>query len=193
MRTRITSTTTLAILFCIASLAVGQDSPIPRYRELPNFHQVKPSLYRGGQPKKGGLQLLKQIGIKTIISLRDDDERAKAEQAEARTIGLGYYNVPLSSFNRPADKTVAEVLALINTSENQPVYVHCERGSDRTGTIIAIYRIEHDGWTGEQAKAEAKRYGLGFWQVAMKDYIHDYYQRRQNLKNTAASQKPSRF
>ena len=195
MRTRITSTTTLAILFCIASFTVAQDSQTLRYRELPNLHEVNSSLYRGGQPKKGGLQILKQIGIKTIISLRDDDEQAKAEQAEARTIGLGYYNVPLSSFNRPRDKTVAEVLKLIDTSENQPVFVHCERGSDRTGTIIAIYRIEHDGWTSEQAKAEAKRYGLGFWQVAMKDYIHDYYQHRNNPKNAAASPqpKPDRF
>jgi hypothetical protein len=40
--------------------------------------------------------------------------------------------------------------------------------------------MEHDGWTGEQAKAEAKRYGLGFWQLKIKDYITDYFKRRSN-------------
>jgi protein tyrosine/serine phosphatase len=168
-------------------LAVSQT---PKHRELPNLHEVNSNLYRGGQPKKGGLELLRQLGIKTIISLRDDDERSKAEQAFARAVGLGYFNVPLSSFNRPPDKTVAEVLALINSPGNQPVFVHCERGSDRTGTIIAVYRIEHDAWTSEQAKAEAKRYGLGFWQVAMKDYIDDYYKRRTNTNESAASPQP---
>jgi protein tyrosine/serine phosphatase len=69
------------------------------------------------------------------------------------------------------------LLSLINAPENQPIFVHCRRGSDRTGTVIAIYRIDHDGWSSEQAKTEAKRYGMGFWVVGMKDYISDYYRR----------------
>jgi tyrosine-protein phosphatase SIW14 len=190
MNKRIAASVAFAIALCLCSVSIAQQDT--RYKELPNLHQVNSSLYRGAQPKKGGLQLLKQLGIKTILSLRDDDERSKAEEAEAKTIGLGYFSVPLSSFNRPPDKAVAEVLALINSSEYQPVFVHCERGADRTGTIVAIYRIEHDGWTSEQAKAEAKRYGLGFWQVSMKDYIHDYYERRANSRDDATQQKRAR-
>ena len=51
-----------------------------------------------------------------------------------------------------------------------------------TGAIIAVYRVEHDGWTSEQAKAEAKRYGLGFWQVKIKDYISDYSKHRKRMR-----------
>ena len=41
--------------------------------------------------------------------------------------------------------------------------------------VIAVYRISHEGWTGEQAKKEAKQYGMKMWQRRMKDYILDYY------------------
>ncbi|MGH9883591.1 MAG: fused DSP-PTPase phosphatase/NAD kinase-like protein [Pyrinomonadaceae bacterium] len=160
----------------LTRLGLGQDEP--RYKELPNFHQVNSQLYRGGQPKPGGIQKLNQLGIKTVINLRDDDERALAEEQEARAAGLTYFNIPFKTWGGPQDEQVERVLALIISPANQPVFIHCRRGSDRTGTIMAIYRIEHDGWTSEQAKAEANRFGMGFWQVKMKDYIRDYYQRR---------------
>ncbi len=79
--------------------------------------------------------------------------------------GLRYFNVPTGRLGRPSDERIESVLAIINASENQPVFVHCRRGADRTGTVIAIYRIEHDGWTSERAKAEANHYGMGFWHI----------------------------
>jgi protein tyrosine/serine phosphatase len=148
---------------------------------------VNSNLYRGGQPEIGGLEQLKKLGVKTIINLRDDDERARAEKAEAESMGFRYFNIPFASFDRPSDKAVDEVLKLIDTQENSPLFIHCKRGSDRTGTVIAIYRIEHDGWDGEKAKAEAKRYGMGFWQVGMKDYIHDYYDRKAQRGSDSSS------
>lgn len=161
---------------CFASISFAQSET--KYKELPNFYQINERLYRGAQPKHSGIQSLVRLGIKTVINLRDDDERARAEEEEARAAGLTYFNIPFKNLGRPTDEQVAQVLAILNASENQPVFIHCKRGADRTGTIIAIYRIEHDGWTGEQAKAEANSYGMRFWQRGMKDYINDYYQRR---------------
>ena len=171
--------TVFALLFA-SSLAHAQDEV--KYKELPNFHQVNATLYRGGQPQSAGFNRLASIGIKTVINLRETDEREKVEEKEARAAGLRYFNVPLDGLGRPSDEKVERVLSIINAPENQPVFVHCKRGADRTGTIIAVYRISHDGWTSEQAKVEAKRYGLSMWEVGMKDYIRDYYERRSGAK-----------
>jgi tyrosine-protein phosphatase SIW14 len=167
--------TALALLIA-ASATHAQDEV--KYKELPNFHKISAIIYRGGQPKEGGFGRLASLGIKTILNLRDADDRARAEEKEALAAGLLYFNVPLEGLSRPSDAQIEQTLAIINKPENQPVLVHCKRGSDRTGTVIAVYRISHDGWTSEQAKAEAKRYGLGFWEVGMKNYIRQYYERQ---------------
>jgi len=187
MKTRISLAAIFAFGFVLATLTAAQEQKETRYKELPNFHPVNSNLYRGGQPETGGLEQLKKLGVKTIINLRDDDERARAEKAEAESMGFRYFNIPFASFDRPSDKAVDEVLKLLTSQENSPLFIHCKRGSDRTGTVIAIYRIEHDGWDGEKAKAEAKRYGMGFWQVGMKDYIHDYYDRKAQRSTDASS------
>ena len=167
------------LIFVIAVCAQGvlcQNGA--KQKDLPNFYRVSDGLYRGGQPTEAGLKQLVQLRIKTVVNLRDDDERARVEGAATVAAGLRYFNFPLSNFNKPNNQEVAQILSIINAPENQPVFVHCKRGADRTGTVVAIYRIERDGWTGEQAKQEAEHFGLGFWQIRMKDYISDYYQRK---------------
>lgn len=163
------------LAFLAAPISTQEDR---RYKELPNFHKVNDMVYRGAQPKSGGLKLLKQLGIKTVVSLRDDDARAKQEEAGARMAELQYFNLPFERWGRPQDKEMEQVLSIINNPANQPVFVHCKHGADRTGVVIAVYRITHDGWTSQQAKAEAKRYGLKPWQIGMKDYIHDFHKRQ---------------
>ena len=165
----------LVILFTVlllASPALAEDDV--RYPELPNFHQVNAGLYRGAQPKADGMRKLAALGIKTIINLRAADERSRAEETEARAAGLRYFNIPMEGLSRPKDEQVERALAIINDAANQPVFVHCKRGADRTGTLIAIYRIMHDGWSSEDALREAKRYGMSWMEFGMKDYVRDY-------------------
>lgn len=165
-----------AALICLAATGVAQSEA--RYKGLPEFHQVNANLYRGAQPKQGGLRRLAELGIKTIVDLRGAGDRARAEEHEARALGLRYYNAPISWHGRPQDEQVERVLRIITAPENQPVFVHCAHGVDRTGLIVAIYRVARDGWTSAQAKAEAKRFGMHWWKFGLKDYIHDYYRRR---------------
>jgi len=174
----------LVICGCfILSLAGQQKSN----QELPNFHEVNSQLYRGGQPRSGGVKRLAQMGIKTIVNLRGEKDATRTEETQARAAGLRYFSIPLREWGRPTDEQVERILKVLNASENQPVFVHCRLGEDRTGLVVAIYRITHDGWTNEQAKAEAKKYGMHPWELGMKDYIHDYDKRRENLKSRAAA------
>jgi tyrosine-protein phosphatase SIW14 len=163
------------VLACLVAVGSPSFAQEPRYAELPNFHKVGERLYRGAQPGKDGVKKLAELGVKTIIDLRGDGDRANTEKIAAEQAGLKYYNFGLSNFGRPGDEQVKQILAIIDAPENGPVFLHCRRGSDRTGTIVAVYRISHDGWNGERAIAEAKQYGLSWVEVGMKNYIADYY------------------
>jgi len=174
MRHRIVRLITASFsILVLASAALSQSEDV-RIKELPNFHKVNQGLYRGAQPREGGFQQLATRGIKTILNLRAADERERAEAVETRAAGLGYFNIPMEGLDRPTDAQIESAMKIINDKANQPVFVHCKHGADRTGMVIAIYRITRDGWSTEEALREAKRYGLSFFQFRMKDYIKDY-------------------
>ncbi len=155
--------------------------------DLPNLFQVNSNLYRGGQPTEAGIGTLAKLGIKTVIYLRDGKELAKAEEKWATEAGMNFIHEPEKNWRKPKRASIERVIERLDLAENQPVFVHCRRGADRTGTVIAIYRILRDGWTGKQANAEAKKFGFGWWQIRMKDFINDYY--RDFRKNGVAKLK----
>jgi protein tyrosine/serine phosphatase len=172
----------------VALLAsAGQSQTASALAELPNFSKVSDRLYRGAQPTEEGFRKLKELGITTVINLRAEDELGLGEKETVERLGLRYHNVGLPGLSRPTDEQVARVLAIIDASEDGPVFIHCRRGSDRTGTIVAVYRISHEGWTGEKALAEAKRYGLSWAEFGMRRYISDYYERQSKAKQSAAT------
>ena len=162
----------LVVLALLVSVSAAQSEV--HYKELPNFRKVQEHMYRGGQPLPGGLKRLAEMGVKTVINLRGEDAGTRAEAAEAKTLGLRYYAVPMPGLSRPADAQVKQVMALVNDPENWPVFVHCKHGADRTGTIVACYRISKEGWTDGRALAEARQYGMSWMEFGMRNYISDY-------------------
>lgn len=175
----------LTILICLGITVNGQvalpsvarpnlDSLI-NVKDVPNLYKINANLYRSGQPTEAGIKALAKMGVKTIIDLRDDNDRSRREETWVKAAGLRFINIPLSNIFGPKDSKIDEILNEIARSENHPVFIHCKRGADRTGTVIAVYRISRDGWTGKQANTEAKKFGFGWWQFWMKDYINDYY------------------
>ena len=167
----------VAVLLIFAPAVHAQDTGVAA-KQLPNFGRVNERLYRGGQPGKEGIKKLARLGVNTIINLRDDDQNAVAEEAAAKAAGLRYFNVPFKELGRPSDADVDRVLSLIDAKDNGVVFVHCHKGEDRTGMIVALYRITHDNWTDDEAIHEAKQFGMKFWQVGMKRYISDYFRKR---------------
>jgi uncharacterized protein (TIGR01244 family) len=166
----------LVTVALLASLSLAQTEP--SYKELANFHKVSDTLYRGGQPAKDGVKKLAELGIKTIVNLRGEDENSRAEQKEAEAAGLRYFSISMPGLSRPTDKQIERALEIINNPENGPIFVHCKRGSDRTGTVIAAYRISREGWTDERAISEARKHGMSFMEFGMRNFISDYYRRQ---------------
>jgi|SRR5579884_1379471 len=152
MAKKLATTLCVLVLACSAAMAAVD-------RNLPNFGVVAPGLYRGAAPTDAGLAKLKQMGVKTIVDLRIAPHTVKAEAAEARKMGFQFVNLPMGA-EPPTKKQVATFLALAGGAPASPIYVHCQHGADRTGTMVGIYRETHDHWTFERAYAEMRHYGF---------------------------------
>lgn len=160
----------LLLVVCPWVVAQVYDS----YKELPKLIHVNDQLMRGAQPRPGGIQRLSELGVKTIINLRGTDSRTRSDEAEAKSLGLTYINVPLPVWGRPENEKVQRVLEIISAPDTGRVFVHCKDGVDRTGMIVALYRITKEGWEPNKATAEATRAGMRRYQYWKRDYINDY-------------------
>src|SRR5829696_675154 len=122
---RISAAVLLLMSFTIDAKAADE------YPELPRIHQVSEQLYRGAQPLRGGIRRLAELGINTIINLRGTDAHTRADEAEARSLGLNYFNIPLPVWGRPNDADVRRVMEIISAAESGRVFIHCKDGVDR--------------------------------------------------------------
>lgn len=142
---------------------------------LPNFHRVSARLFRGGRPTRGGMAELERLGVRTIVDLRDRSGISSAERNQARAHRIRYHRIPLGTLRGPSRATMDRVLQILADPESGPVYVHCRRGSDRTGTVIACHRIANDGWTAEEAIGEAREYGMIKIEFLKRVFIRQFY------------------
>jgi protein tyrosine/serine phosphatase len=111
------------------------------------------------------------MGIKVDLDLREASGATKVEKEQAEKLGMKYVNIPMKPFSAPTNDAVERALALLGQARPGPVFVHCRRGKDRTGVVIACYRIRHDGWSNQQALDEAKKLGMSFAERGMRAYI----------------------
>jgi tyrosine-protein phosphatase SIW14 len=186
---------TLFQILAVTSVAAGakraSDATISG---VPNFHRVNAGIYRGGQPTAQGWTGLRQLGVRTVIDLRREGEQehsVKAEQQAVEAAGMHYVSVPLKGIVAPSDANISKVLALLESGETGPVFVHCREGVDRTGTVIACYRIAHDNWKNQAALDEAKSYGMHWAEVGLKSYVLRFSGPPQTVAVEAASAEAS--
>ncbi len=165
----------LATVLCAAAVPACGGVPAKASPTDPagNFSQVTPNLYRGGRPDQPGVAALKQMGVKTIIDLENDDAAVATEQSWAQQDGLLFIHEPMNGLETPKDAEVDDILSKINDPNLQPVYVHCMQGHDRTGLIIALYRVFDMGWTPKDAHDEMMALGFNSLLIAMNSYFEN--------------------
>jgi uncharacterized protein (TIGR01244 family) len=177
----------LTLVFALAPLWAGP----PDVLDAPgvhNFHQVGDHVYRGAQPTHLGFTNLAKLGVRTVVDLREGREVRGGEKNIVESAGMHYVHIPLDGLKAPTDQQIATVFAILNDPSGWPVFVHCRRGADRTGTVIACYRIAHDGWDNQKALSEAKMHGMSSLEMAMKQYILHFEPPR---KSAQADVKPA--
>jgi tyrosine-protein phosphatase SIW14 len=142
---------------------------------IANFGRLNDAYYRGEQPIGRDYADLAAIGIRTVIDLQaDGDNRDEAGLVESA--GMTFYRIPMTTHVPPTAAQLAQFMSIVNDPAHQPVYVHCKGGKHRTGVMSAVYRMEHDGWTAEQAFSEMKRYEFGadFLHAEFKRFVYGY-------------------
>jgi protein tyrosine/serine phosphatase len=165
----------MVVVLGVLSVAQVKQSDNLSGIRIKNFGCVNENYYRGAQPEGRDYADLAALGVKTIIDVHEHGP--KGEQQMAERAGLKFYRIPLNEMAAPTPEQAAEFLKLVNDPENQPVFVHCAGGRHRTGTLTAIYRETHDGWTADQAFEEMKRYEFlkNGDHSRLKDFVYDYH------------------
>ncbi len=123
----------------------------------PNLHKVSDTLYRGAQPTKEGFENLKKLGVKTVVNLRDHH----SDEALLQRAGLHYVSIPMDTLDIKT-QTVVDFLRVAVDPNAAPVFVHCQYGADRTGTMVAAYRMVVQDWEQDWAIREMTRGGFGY-------------------------------
>jgi tyrosine-protein phosphatase SIW14 len=167
------SSRTRILLFVLGAPAFAGSS-VPGIK---NFYQVDEHVYRGAQPSDDGFKYLAKIGVKTVIDLREADERSDAEERVVTAGGMKYVNVPMTGLTPPSGTEITRILGILEESATGPVFVHCKRGADRTGAVIASYRIDHDHWDNARALSEAMDRGMSFFQFPRQIYVRNFHPR----------------
>lgn len=127
---------------------------------LPNFYKVSKDLYRGAQPTAEGMKELEKLGIKTVINLR----AMHSDRDEIKGTTLAYEHINITTLNIE-DKHVIHFLQIVTDPNRTPVFVHCQHGSDRTGTMCAVYRIIIQDWSKDEAIEEMTKGGFGYHSI----------------------------
>lgn len=127
--------------------------------DLDNFHDVgkRGLIFRGAQPTEEGIRKLKaEYNILTIINLRDKKEIAHSAEIERE--GMDLKHIPMNWQTPSIDQAEEFVtFALHQIKHKRPFFVHCYRGAERTGAMIAILKLvlrwgnsEDEGTTAEE-------------------------------------------
>ena len=134
--------------------SIGKHIPVPG---IVNFGEVTPTLYRGGQPSREGLEALAKMRIDVVVNASGSQN--DTEGKVVNHLGMQYvairWHCPF-----PKDKTFVRFLKLVHDNPGKKIFVHCRLGDDRTGMMIAAYRMAFEGWTAQQALKEMHEFGF---------------------------------
>lgn len=123
---------------------------------IDNWYKVDAKVYRSAQPDAEGMKDAERFGIQNVLSLRNyhsDDDGAIGTT-------LKIFRVKMEAGDIQDGQIVAALRAIRNAEG--PILVHCMQGSDRTGAVIAMYRIVFSNWSKDAAIDEMVNGGYGF-------------------------------
>ena len=148
----------LLVLFCFFEFGFAQQENFEKIasKHFKNMYKINDVLYRSEQPSKKGFKEVEGLGIGTVLNLR----RLKDNSKKAKGINLEQKHIPIKTKELNYQEII-DALKIIKKAK-EPVLVHCWHGSDRTGTVVAAYRIIIENWTKEKAITEFTNATFGY-------------------------------
>ena len=150
-------------LLLLAAAGYGQTPQAEKIElpgsELSNFYRIDEGVYRSDQPTAADFRALEQYGIREVLNLRnfhsDDDEAAGTSLVLHRL---------KTRAGRIGEDDLIEALRIVKNRKG-PILIHCWHGSDRTGAVVAMYRIVFQGVSKADAIRELTEGGFGFHKI----------------------------
>jgi uncharacterized protein (TIGR01244 family) len=135
---------------------------------IPNYQVIRPGLAFGGQPSPETLKRLGDMGFRTVVNLRTEQEGAVEEGHVVWALGLDYVWVPVTAgtFSLEDVKAVERVL---DEPGAGPVLLHCA-SSNRVAAVWAVIQAR-DGRTLEEAESASRAAGLhspSMWEAVLR-------------------------
>ena len=125
---------------------------------IPNFGRVSDTLFRGAQPSSSGFSALHDMGVSIVVDFRNESDEIASEQRQVETMGMKFVSIPWRGRDNPSNTQVAQFLDLVRSNPDSKIFVHCKAGADRTGTMIAAYRIAVEHKQVSDAAAEMHQF-----------------------------------
>jgi tyrosine-protein phosphatase SIW14 len=152
----------IAVLALIPAPASAQIAPIGARATVitipgvPNAGSVTGTLFRGAQPTSDAFSSLQKLGVNIVVDLRGEGGEVGTEKNSVESHGMRFVSLPWNGASVPSREELLTFFTLLRDNPDQKVFIHCEYGADRTGVMIALYRIAVDHWTPQQAISEMK-------------------------------------
>ena len=133
-----------------------------------NFKEItKGKVFKSGViPPNEIASYIKKYKIKSIIDLRrpgtndtvnnpEVPSQLLAEKLAVEKIeGVNYYNVISSQV--PEQKTLDSFFNIMDDTNNYPVLIHCHHGEGRAPLFGALYRIEYEDMSNDEARKRTR-------------------------------------
>ena len=158
----------VALVLLLSGFAV-----IVRANALRTPEKVSEGVFRGPHPGEADLRELSRMGIRTVLSLEDDPSVVAEEGKACQSFNIDFVNIPLSEVAPPSADALTQAVNIIQEYRDRGIYVHCRRGIDRTGYVIAAFRMLVEKCDLDKAYKECCDHGHSkliyfFWKGSLK-------------------------
>ena len=177
----------LGLLAGLVSCTTAPEAPLTAERlepyscgDVQRIHTLG-GVFLASQPGPEDLKHASEGGIKTVVTLRQDDEIDWDEKATVEALGMEFHSLPFKAPGELSDAVLDEVRGLLRDESKRPLLLHCS-SANRAGAVWLAHRVLDGGLAFEAAEAEATTVGLKL--PAYSERVREYVAARSAAPST---------